>query len=74
LLRSGRICFDRSGHNNQLGSGRNNELVVINADLDEEAVKVDKANGLDETDEANVADRTNFANEANKVSLANKAH
>jgi hypothetical protein len=74
LLRSGRICFDRRGHNNQLGSGRNNELVVVNADLDEEAVEVDKANGLNETDEANAADRTNFANEANKVSLANKAH
>ena len=70
LLRSGRICFDRSGHNNQLGSGRNNELVEVNAD----AVKVDKANGLDETNEANVANRTNFANEANKVSLASKAH
>jgi hypothetical protein len=46
---------------------------VVNADFDEMAVKVDKANGLDETDETIVANRTNLANEANKASLANKA-
>ncbi len=72
------ICVDRSNRNNQLGSGRicvdrsgcNNQLVVVDADLDEEAVKVCEANGLDEIDEANVADRTNLADEASKTSLA----
>jgi hypothetical protein len=73
-LGSGHICFDRRGHNNQLGSSRNNELVVVNTDLHDETVEVDKANRLDETDEANVADRTNLANEANEASLASEAH
>jgi hypothetical protein len=72
-LGSGRICIDRSGCNNQLGSGRNNELVVVDADLDEEAVKVGKANRLDETNDANVAHRTNLANKANEASLADAA-
>ena len=72
-LGSCHICIDRSSRNNQLGSSCNNELVVINADLDKEAVEVDKANELDETNEANVADRTNLANEANEVSLSDKA-
>jgi hypothetical protein len=80
-LGSGRICVDRSSRNNQLGSARicidrsgcNNQLVVVDADLDEEAVRVDEANGLDETDEGNVADRTNLADEASKTSLANAA-
>ena len=46
---------------------------MVNADLDEEAVKVGEANWLDETAEANVADRTNLANEASKNSLADEA-
>ena len=65
-LGSCRICIDRSSRNNQLGSSCNNELVVIDADLDKEAVEVDKANGLDETDDSNVANSTNFANKANE--------
>jgi NACalpha-BTF3-like transcription factor len=47
---------------------------VVDTYLDEEAVKVDEANGLDETDVANVADRTNLANEASKTSLADAAY
>ncbi len=62
---SGRICVDRSGCNNQ--------MVVVDADLDEEAVKIGEANGLDEINEANVADRTNLADEASKTSLADAA-
>ena len=75
------ICIDRSDCNNQLGSGRicvdrsgcSNQLVVVDTDLDEEAVKVGEANGLDEINEANVADRTNLADEASKTSLADAA-
>ena len=72
-LGSCRICINRSSRNNQLGSRHNNELIVIDADLDKEAVEVDEANELDETNEANVVDRTNLANKSNEASLSDKA-
>ena len=46
---------------------------MVDVDFDEEAVEVDKANGLDETNDANVANSTNFANKANEASLIEEA-
>ena len=46
---------------------------MVDVDFDEEAVEVDKANGLDETDDSNVANSTNFANKANEASLIEEA-
>ena len=46
---------------------------MVDVDFDEEAVKVNKANGLDETDDANVANSTNFANKANEASMTEEA-
>ena len=49
-------------------------MIVVDANLDEEAVEVDKANGLDETNEANVANIANLDNKANKASLTNEVN
>ena len=54
--------------------GCNNQLVVVNADLDEEAVEVNEANWLDETNEANVVDEIVGANEAIRVNATNEAN
>ncbi len=52
--------------------GCNNQLVVVDADLVEEAVEVNEANWLDETNEANVADKVVGANEAIRVNGTNE--
>jgi hypothetical protein len=54
--------------------GPNNQLVLVDADLNEEAVEVNKANGINEANGANVANRANLDNKANKASLANEAN